>query len=89
LAAARLDDGEYPAARNGSYQDEFTKQGFSQTRYQPKADAILGWCCDFSSDRKSVAADYILVKKPICPNCKLIAGPGALILGQPFQRRFT
>jgi hypothetical protein len=86
LAVAVLGDGEHPAAR----QQCSTKQASPDPGNQPKADLALGWWLGlFCSILLNSARDYILVTEAICPNRKLIAGVGALILRQPFQRRFA
>ena len=84
LAVAGLGDGEHPATR----QQGLTKRGSPEPGYPPKADLALGWWAWTScSGLQNSALDYILVTEAICPNRKLIAGVGALILRQPFQRR--
>jgi hypothetical protein len=86
LAVGVLGGGEHPAAR----QQCLTKQGSPEPGYQPKADLgpwLVAWT--FCSGLQNRPRDYILVTEAICPNCKLIAGVGALIFREPFQRRFA
>ena len=83
-AAAGLDDGEYPAAR----QQCLTQQGSPEPGHQTKAVLrLVAWSS--GSGLQNSPQDYILVTEAICPNCKLIAGMSALMFREPFQRRFA
>src|SRR6266568_6199926 len=84
LAVAGLGGGEHPAAR----QQCLTKQG-SPEPWQPAEGRPGPWLAASCSGLQNSARDYILVIEAICPNRKLIAGVSALILRQPFQRRFA
>src|SRR6266702_1860588 len=86
LAVAGLGGGEHFAAR----QQCLTKQG-SPDPGQPAEGGPGPWLVAWTScsGLQNSARDYILVIEAICPNRKLIAGVSALILRQPFQRRFA